>query len=112
MKKKPALIALLTTCIILPSFFITPPSTPAEKIKTYYTEQFTQLTAQLETLHQSIQHDSSEPALQKQFAATRLVYKKLELFIEYYFELDAPQFNGIATGFVEEEDPAAHHTPQ
>ena len=112
MKSKAAFSLLITTCILLPSFFISPPLTPAEKIKGYYSEQFTQLTEKLENLLQSIQNDSSEPVLQQQFAAARLPYKKLELFIEYYFELDAPQFNGLATEFTEEEDPAANHTPQ
>jgi cytochrome c peroxidase len=108
--KKVIFIALITASIILPSF-LTPPS-PAEKIKAYYIAQFTQLSAALDNLQQSIENGDNETALQQKFSAARLVYKKLELFIEYYFELDAPQFNGLATNFVEEEDPAADHSPQ
>ena len=110
MKKKGIILILIVACIGLPSFF-TPP-TPSEKIKAYYNEQFTRLSSHLQDLLQSIQNDSNESTLKTKFSAARLTYKKLELFIEYYFELDAPQFNGIATGFVEEEDPAAHHEPQ
>lgn len=110
MKKKVISIALILACIGLPSFF-TPP-TPSEKIKDYYQQQFTRLSARLEDLLQAIQNGSDETALKAKFSAARLSYKKLELFIEYYFELDAPLFNGIATPFVEEEDPAADHEPQ
>jgi len=108
--KKVVFIPLIIASIILPSFFIQP--SPSEKIKTYYTEQFRLLSTKLETLGQSIQNDSNEAVLQHQFSSARLAYKKLELFIEYYFELDAPRFNGIANEFVEEEDPAANHSPQ
>ncbi len=112
MKKKVLIIAALALCIVLPSFFIAPPLSPAEKIKAYYTEQFGQLEYRLQTLQQAVIAGKDEATLQQQFSAARLSYKKLEVFIEYYFELDAPQFNGLATDFVEEEDPAANHEPQ
>ena len=108
--KKVVFIALITACVILPSFFI-PPS-PAEKINAYYTQQFIQLNTALEELLRSVENGSDERVVKEKFTIARLSYKKLELFIEYYFELDAPQFNGLATNFVEEEDPAADHSPQ
>ncbi|MBS1563083.1 MAG: hypothetical protein JST39_01790, partial [Bacteroidetes bacterium] len=110
MKKKAIPIALITVCIGLPSFFA--PPAPADKIKTYYAEQFTRLSATIQDLLQAEQADSSEAVLQHRFVTARLVYKKLEPYIEYYSELDAPLFNGIATEFVEEEDPAADHQPE
>ncbi len=112
MKKKVCTIGILTLCVVLPSFFIAPPLSPAEKLKAWYATQFQQLSLRLQILQQAVTAGSNESILKKDFCAARLSYKKLEPFIEYYFELDAPQFNGLATNFVEEEDPATDHEPQ
>ncbi|HEY4150950.1 MAG TPA: cytochrome c peroxidase [Chitinophagaceae bacterium] len=112
MKKKAYTIAILALCIVLPSFFIAPALSPAEKVKAYYADQFKQLSLRLQSLQQAVLDGSNESVLKEDFSAARVPYKKLETFVEYYFELDAPQFNGLATDFVEEEDPATDHEPQ
>ncbi|MEO6314225.1 MAG: cytochrome c peroxidase [Chitinophagaceae bacterium] len=112
MKKKINVILIVCCSILLLSFFASPALTPHEKLKSYYNSHFVDLSQQLVVLKKSVEQDASEKKIQQNFLAARLSYKGLELFLEYYFELDVAKFNGLAINFIEEEDPTAYQEPQ
>lgn len=85
---------------------------PAAAAKKYYQSQASLLAAELNRLHNDIRNNKPVKTIQSDFLSCRLAYKKIELFIGYYQEGDEPRFNGIPTGFIEEEDPDAYQEPQ
>ena len=90
---------------LLFSFFGSPNDTPASQIKTYYSNNIQLLGRQLSALKKAVEQDKSDRAIRAAFLQSRLAYKKLEMFIAYYFELQVNKFNGLAVNFIEEEDP-------
>lgn len=85
---------------------------PTARAKQYYHSRVLELAAQLNQLHNDIRNNKPLKTIQSDFLRSRLAYKKIELFIGYYQEGDEPGFNGIPTGFIEEEDPDAYQEPQ
>ncbi|MEO5591684.1 MAG: cytochrome c peroxidase [Chitinophagaceae bacterium] len=112
MKKKLTIITIICCSIVLLSFFASPPLTPVEKLKSYYNDRFRDLSLQIDVLKKSVEQDQDTKKIQKNFLQARLTYKNLEIFLEYYFELDVAKFNGLAVDFIEEEDPTAYQEPQ
>ncbi len=112
MKKKITAILIVCCSVLLLSFFSLPASTPAEKIKVYYNAHFVALTQKIATLKKSVETDQPQKIIQENFYAARMAYKEMEIFLEYYFELDVAKFNGLAVDFIEEEDPTAYQEPQ
>ncbi len=112
MKKKLVVISCIIVGVLLLSFHSAQNDTAKEKIKEYYHTQFTDLSEKINTLKKSVTQGQNEKIIQQNFLQARLSYKHIELFIEYYLELDAPKFNGLAIDFIEEEDPEALQEPQ
>lgn len=99
-------LALITTC------FINPPPSPEDRVKIHFIQSFKDFSDGISKLKEAAAANGSESDLRKHFLSSRLAYKKVEAIFEYYFELDAPKFNGPPIDFVEEEDPDAYHQPQ
>lgn len=112
MKRIICILLLIITSITIFSFVIAVNPSPQEKVKVIFISKCQALAKQLKLLTTSIEMDRGEGQVKKHFLDARLAYKELELFIEYYFELDAPKFNGPPIDFIEEEDPTAYHEPQ
>ncbi|MEP7278611.1 MAG: cytochrome c peroxidase [Bacteroidota bacterium] len=112
MKKKLLIITIIAVTCSLSSFPGSQADSTKETIKEYYHAQFGILSEKLAALKDAIEQGKDEKTIREQFLQARLVYKHLELFIEYYLELDAPKFNGLAIDFIEEEDPDALQDPQ
>ncbi|MEP6748246.1 MAG: cytochrome c peroxidase [Bacteroidota bacterium] len=112
MKKKFLIIALLVCSVCLFSFLTQQSTNPKQTIKAFCTAQFQQLSQKLATLKLAVESDKDKKNIQGSFLQARLTYKQLELILEYYFEGDVKHFNGLATNFIEEEDPAAYQEPQ
>ncbi|HTE13005.1 MAG TPA: cytochrome c peroxidase, partial [Chitinophagaceae bacterium] len=112
MKKKLLVIIFILITGLLLSFQVSQRDIPKEKIKEYYHSQFKELSEKLVILKKSAAQGQEEKTIQENFLQARLVYKHIELFIEYYLELDAPKFNGLSINFIEEEDPDALQEPQ
>lgn len=87
------------------SFFGMPDDTPASQIKAYYSNNLQVLGRQLGVLKTAVEQDKGDRDIRAAFLQSRLAYKKLEMFIAYYFELQVNKFNGLAVNFIEEEDP-------
>lgn len=105
-------MVLLCGSISLLSFFSQKDSDPAERLKSYYSTQFRELSQKIALLKTAVETDNSTGSIRESFLQARLAYKKLELILEYYFEGDAIRFNGLAINFIEEEDPMAQQEPQ
>jgi cytochrome c peroxidase len=112
MKNKLTVIAVLLSGTVLLSFLSSPELSPPEKIKEYYITRLQSLSQKLEDLKIAVELNKNEKIIHEHFLQARLAYKQLELFIEYYAELDVAKFNGLATHFIEEEDPTAYQEPQ
>ena len=112
MKKKLFILLIVCSSCCLFSFFTKKRSNPAEKLRSFYTEQFHTLSQNLLALKKAVATNSSTRSIQENFLRARLTYKQLELILSYYFEGDVNRFNGLAVNFVEEEDPAAYQDPQ
>jgi len=112
MQQKLLIISVIILTGLLSSFFTSRNQSPEEKIKEYYLNQFTRLSEKLSVLKTAVEQDKGEKIIQESFLQAKLCYKHVELFIEYYLELDAPKFNGLPTKFIEEEDPDALQEPQ
>ncbi len=93
------------------SFSLQTPVSANERARDYYTKYFSQLVAGLKMLQSDIKKDQPTTTLQRQFLEARISYKKIELFIEYYFELDVHRINGPPLETIEEEDPTAIREP-
>lgn len=89
-----------------------PEESPAARSKNYFQQQADVLIRQLKQLEKAVLDNKPSSILRSHFLASRISYKKLELFIAYYQSGDEPRFNGIANGFIEEEDPAAYQEPE
>lgn len=85
---------------------------PTAIAKNYYQSRASLLAAELSRLHNDIRSNQPLKTIQRDFLSSRLAYKKIELFIGYYQDGDEPRFNGVPTGFIEEEDPDAYQEPQ
>jgi len=112
MQQKLRIISLIVFTGLISSFFISPELSPNEKIKAYYRTQLKLLSEKLLVLKAAAEHQKDEKTIQEAFLQAKLCYKRIELFIEYYLELDAPKFNGLPNKFIEEEDPDALQEPQ
>lgn len=110
--KKKLWICCLAIALFFFSFTLSESLNPEEKITQYYRAQLIQLQASIEQLKKAVIAGQSEPQIRSQFLKARFAYKKIELFAEYYFELDVSKLNGSALEFIEEEDPSAQQEPQ
>ena len=98
--------------MVLLSFLTLPALTPHDKIKNYYNAHFETLSQKIAGLKKSVETDQPQKNIQEKFFQARMAYKEMEMFLEYYFELDVAKFNGLAVNFIEEEDPTAYQEPQ
>ncbi len=112
MKRKIFILLIVCGSCCLFSFLTKKSSSPAEKLRAFYVEQFHRLSQKLSALKKSITADNSASSIRENFLQVRLTYKQLELILSYYFEGDVNRFNGLAVNFIEEEDPAAFQEPQ
>ncbi len=103
---------LKTVCIFLLSIFLfisfsfdhTIRVTPHELVKIYYikgTEEFKDEATVLD----SFVKKGTQIQIQKQFSKTREAYKKVEVFVEYFFPFYAGKLNGPPIPFFEESEP-------
>jgi cytochrome c peroxidase len=113
MFKTRLLTASLFLCpLFIFSFFTGENNSPEEKMKSYYSNGMMALAQEIATFKTGIEQDRSTATIRASFLQSRLAYKKVELILEYYFELDVAKFNGLAVNFIEEEDPTAYQEPQ
>lgn len=112
MRLKLIIIVCISATILLLSFNTNSNDSPAEKIKKWYTERYTIFSSRLDSLQQAVEQNESSKTIRRKFLLARMEFKRLEALIEYYYDLDAINYNGPAIDFIEEEDPAAYHEPQ
>ena len=110
--RKKLWICCLTIALVFLSFTLSGPLDPEEKITQYYRDQLTLFQASIEQFQKGVIAGQSESQIRSQFLETRIAYKKIELFAEYFFELDVSKLNGPSIEFIEEEDPTAQQEPQ
>jgi cytochrome c peroxidase len=75
------------------------------KIDIYYTEALNEFEKDLTHLQQLCSDSSTVSELKKQFIKTRLTYKKLALFTEFFNPYETKYLNGPALSRVEEDNP-------
>ncbi len=102
---------LIGFSIVIYSFSMHPSDSPNEKVRAYYSSQFKELVNQLKQLQAGIRTNRPVAVLQNHFLLARKAYKKTELFVEYYYELDVAKINGPPIDFIEDEDPTAYQEP-
>lgn len=110
--KKKLWICCLAIALVFFSFTLSEPLNPEEKITQYYRDQLTLFQESIEKLQKGVIAGRTESQIRSQFLEARIAYKKIELFAEYFFELDVSKLNGPALEFIEEEDPTAQQEPQ
>jgi cytochrome c peroxidase len=98
-------ILLFGSVLLLLSFFGLQDNAPDETIKAYYMDNFRVMSREVSALKTAVTQDKSDREIRAAFLQSRLAFKKVEMFISYYLELQLNKFNGLTVNFIEEEDP-------
>jgi cytochrome c peroxidase len=89
------ILALVATAALLPFLFFKPADErPAQKAGQYYRLQCSLLLQALISLNRQLAIKAPAPIIRQSFAEARAIYKRTELFTEYYFPLQARLING------------------
>ncbi len=80
-------------------------SNTSQKIKKLYTNNLLQLKEEVTVLSGLVKEKKSIAKIKDQFVRTRISYKKIEVFVEYYNPATAKAINGAAIPEVESDNP-------
>ncbi|MEO6930162.1 MAG: cytochrome c peroxidase, partial [Chitinophagaceae bacterium] len=105
-------IAGILCSVILFSYSVQPPESADLKLSSYFKSSFALFITDLKAFDLAVNKNAPQKRIREQFVKCRHSYKKIELILEYYYDLDVAKFNGPALDFIEEEDPTAYHQPQ
>ncbi len=100
----------MRSCIVFSSvlfFFVVFVSSNKKenKIDSYYTKALAEFEKEIFALKQLCSTKSTISELKKQFIKTRLSYKKLALFTEFFNPYETKYLNGPALNRVEDDNP-------
>ncbi|MEO6406161.1 MAG: cytochrome c peroxidase, partial [Ferruginibacter sp.] len=98
------LIALFVCSGIILSFIIEPESSDAERVQADYLQNAREFHRQVSVLKNTLA-SANKNQIQQQFILTRSAYKKIEIFVEYFFPFYAGKLNGPPIPFFEESEP-------
>jgi cytochrome c peroxidase len=110
--RKTILIIGLVAIIFLANYCTSPKSAGVDQVKMVYTnyvDSFYIASQQFKAIVQNTITDSN--SIKSQFKEFRIAYKKIELFVDYYYPSTAKAINGPALFEVEAENPAKPNPP-
>jgi cytochrome c peroxidase len=103
MYKKFTFITFILSVIVITSLQFAKPILPAEQVKNYYKTSAQKYIIDLNNLKESIE-DGKEKDIQNVYLKVRESYKKIEIFVEYYFPQFATKLNGAPIPYFEEDE--------
>ncbi len=104
MTQRFTILLILSVCIAVFSFFSLQKQEDLPlQVKQLYKKQCGEFAASIKKLQQ-LAAEGNEKKLQDQFVRMRLVYKKTEVFTEYFFSFYATKLNGPPIPFFEEAE--------
>lgn len=105
MRKLPGLFILLFVAVLSISFMLNKPvaGNAATAIKAWYLEGCKRFEKETVLLQASINQDDPKK-IRQQFFATRKAYKRIEIFVEYFFPYYAGRLNGPPIPFFEDRE--------
>jgi cytochrome c peroxidase len=110
--RKTILLIVLVVIIFVTNYCTTPKSAGVDQVKMVYTnyvDSFYIASQQFKAIVQNNIADSN--SIKSQFKEFRITYKKIELFVDYYYPSTAKAINGPALFEVEAENPAKPNPP-
>ncbi len=110
--RKTILLIVLVLIVCITNYCSSPKSTGVDHVKQVYinyVDSFYIASQQFNTIVQNTTVDSN--LIKSQFKKYRLEYKKIELFVDYYYPSTAKAINGPALFEVEAENPAKPNPP-
>ncbi|TAG11207.1 MAG: cytochrome-c peroxidase [Sphingobacteriia bacterium] len=110
--RKPILLIVLAFIVLMANYCSSTKLTGVEKLSLVYTNYVDSFYAVSQQFNNIVQENATDSNLIRwHFRNYRIAYKKIELFVDYYYPSTAKAINGPALFEVEAENPAKPNPP-